>query len=270
MIDKVTKARLEAMNRANAAKTWFAQGYTPMPVLPGQKATRMAHKPWLEKLTDRFVDVHWSSFPNDEIALHCGNGLVVLDADSSESLDAMLALEQKHGLVPAMVVNTKKGVHHYFRQSPELRVKAAGHSTTNHPERIDVRCGNGYILTAPSTDKVLATDHVVPFSELTCLTQEFVDDLMVHNGDRILTERPTHEIVDDGDEFGRLRVAEHLAEADVLLARIVQGMELQLERGVDAGEVGREADAGELTWRAGDAGFLGAQRGKSGGHPISL
>ena len=36
MIDKVTKARLEAMNRANAAKTWFAMGYTPMPVLPGQ------------------------------------------------------------------------------------------------------------------------------------------------------------------------------------------------------------------------------------------
>ncbi len=202
MIDKVTKARLEAMNRANAAKTWFAHGYSPMPVMPGQKATRLAHKPWLEKLTDRFVDVHWSSFPNDEIALHCGNGLVVLDADSSESLDAMLALEQKHGLVPALVVKTKKGVHHYFRQSPELRVTAAGHSTANHPERIDIRCANGYIITAPSTDKVLETDHLVPFAELTFLTQEFVDDLMVHNGDRILTERPTHEIVDDGDEFG--------------------------------------------------------------------
>jgi Bifunctional DNA primase/polymerase, N-terminal/Primase C terminal 2 (PriCT-2)/AAA domain len=202
MIDKVTKARLEAMNRANAAKTWFAMGYTPMPVLPGQKATRLAHKPWLEKLTERYVDVHWSSFPFDEIALHCGKGLVVLDADSSESLEAMLALEQKHGLVPAMVVKTKKGVHHYFRQSPELRVTAAGHSTANHPERIDVRCGNGYIITAPSTDKVLATAHLVPFAELTSLTQEFVDDLMVHNGDRILTERPTHETVYDGDEFG--------------------------------------------------------------------
>lgn len=202
MIDKVTKARLEAMNRANAAKTWFAMGYTPMPVLPGQKATRYKYAPWLQKLSVRFVEVHWSTHPTDEIALHCGNGLVVLDADSPESLDAMLALEQKHGLVPAMVVKTKKGVHHYFRQSPELRVKAAGHSTTNHPERIDVRCANGYIITAPSTDKVLETDHLVPFAELTCLTQEFVDDLMLHNGDRILTERPTHEIVDDGDEFG--------------------------------------------------------------------
>lgn len=173
-----------------------------MPVMPGQKATRLAHKPWLEKLTDRFVDVDWSSFPNDEIALHCGKGLVVLDADSSESLESLIGLEQKHGLVPAMVVKTKKGVHHYFRQSPELRVKAAGHSTTNHPERIDVRCGSAYIITAPSTDKVLATDHLVPFAQLTYLTQEFVDDLMTHNGDRILTDRPTHQIVDDGDEFG--------------------------------------------------------------------
>jgi putative DNA primase/helicase len=87
-----------------------------------------------------------------------------------------------------MVVNTKKGVHHYFRQSPDLRVKAAGHSTGIHPERIDVRCGNSYIITAPSTDKVLATDEVVPFSELTYLTQAFVDDLDVHNGKQLETK----------------------------------------------------------------------------------
>lgn len=221
MIDKVTKARLEAMTRANAAKTWFAMGYTPMPVLPGQKATRLAHKPWLEKLTERYVDVHWSSFPFDEIALHCGKGLVVLDADSSESLEAMLALEQKHGLVPAMVVKTKKGVHHYFRQTPELRIKSAGHSTENHPERIDVRCGNGYIIAPPSTGKSLVTPEIVRFENLSLLTQKFVDELFIHNGDRPLTDRAERVAMQDSDEFGEpLDVSAKVARMRAMLEYI--------------------------------------------------
>lgn len=199
-MDKVTKAHLEAMNRAAAANAWLAHGYSPMPVTPGQKATRYRHTPWLEKLSDRSVDVHWSSFPTDDIALHCGQGLVVLDADSPQSLDAMLALEAKHGLLAKLVVNTQKGVHHYFRQTPDLRIKAAGYSTAEHPERIDVRCRSAYIITAPSTGKTLATDEVVRFEDLTLLTQEFVDELFVHNGDKPLTERPVREAFDDCGE----------------------------------------------------------------------
>lgn len=201
-MDKVTKTHLEAMNRAAAANAWLAHGYSPMPVTPGQKATRYKHAPWLEKLTDRSVDVHWSMHPNDDIALHCRKGLVVLDADSQESLDAMLSLETKHGLHPKMVVNTKKGVHHYFRQTPELRIKSAGYSTDSHPERIDVRCGSAYIIAPPSTGKTLATEEVVRFEDLTLLTQEFVDELFVHNGEKPLTERPVRETVDDCGEFG--------------------------------------------------------------------
>ena len=202
----VTSSTLQSMSRSKAAITWLEHGYLPMPVTPGTKATRTAHAPWLGNLTDRSVDVHWSLHPNDDIALHCRQGLVVLDADSQESLDAMLALEAKHGLHPKMVVNTKKGVHHYFRQTPELRIKAAGHNTVKNPERIDIRCGSGYIIAAPSTGKTLATEEVVRFEDLTLLTQEFVDDLMVHNG-----VRPALEIdpvildggvIDDADEFG--------------------------------------------------------------------
>ena len=201
-MDKVTKARLEAMNRAAAANAWLAHGYFPMPVMPGEKATRYKHAPWLEKLSDRAVDVHWSTHPTDDIALHCGQGLTVLDADSPESLEAMLALEAKHDLHPKLVVKTKKGVHHYFRQASDLRIKSVGYSTTEHPERIDIRCGSAYIIAAPSTGKTLVTDEVVKFEDLTVLTQAFVDDLMVHNGDRPLTERPVREPVDDCGEFG--------------------------------------------------------------------
>jgi hypothetical protein len=213
---------LEAItNRATAAKMWLAHGYSPMPVLPGQKATRSKHTPWLEMLSDRSVDVHWSTHPTDDIALHCGKGLTVLDADSPESLDAMLALETKHGLQPKMVVNTQKGVHHYFRQAQDLRIKSAGYSTAEHPERIDVRCGSAYIIAPPSTGKTLATEEVVRFEDLTLLTQEFVDELFVHNGDRPLTERPEREVMDDCGEFGEpVDVSVKVARMRALLEHI--------------------------------------------------
>jgi Virulence-associated protein E/Primase C terminal 2 (PriCT-2)/Bifunctional DNA primase/polymerase, N-terminal len=201
-MQKITKDTLAGMPKLEAAQIWFTLGYLPMPILAGQKMTPLAHQPWLDALSAKTIIDRWTANPSDDIALQCGNGLVVLDADSSESLDAMLALEEKHRVVPAMVVKTKKGVHHYFRQSPELRVTAAGHSTANHPERIDVRCGNAYIITAPSTDKVLATDEVVPFAELTYLTQAFVDDLDGHNGKQIetKTQKPITEPRQSADE----------------------------------------------------------------------
>ena len=197
-MQKITKDKVAGMSNMEAAQMWFDLGYLPMPIKAGHKNTLLAHQPWLDALSTKTITDRWTANLTDDIALQCGNGLVVLDADSPESLDAMLALEEKHGLVPAMVVKTKKGVHHYFRQSPELRVKAAGHSTANHPERIDVRCGSGYIIAPPSTDKVLATDHVVPFSELTCLTQEFVDDLDVHNGKQLETKTQNPSVESHG------------------------------------------------------------------------
>lgn len=189
-------------NRAHAADQYMEMGYTPLPVWSGQKTPRYKHDGWLKQLSQQKVQEHWSTHTTDEIALHCGKGLVVLDADSPESLAAMLALEAKHDLEPKMVVNTKKGVHHYFRQSPELRIKSAGHNTANHPERIDVRCGNGYIIAPPSTGKTLVTPEIARFEDLSLLTQEFVDDLFIHNGDRPLTERSERVVMQDTDEFG--------------------------------------------------------------------
>lgn len=189
-------------NQSQAANHYLAMGYRPLPVWEGQKTPRYKHDEWLKELSEHKVQEHWSTHTTDEIALHCGLGLVVLDADSKESLEAMLALETKHGLNPKIVVNTKKGVHHYFRQSPDLRIKSAGHSTANHPERIDVRCGNGYIIAPPSTGKTLVTPEIVRFEGLSLLTQEFVDELCIHNGDRPLTDRPERGAMQDTDEFG--------------------------------------------------------------------
>jgi hypothetical protein len=50
------------------------------------------------------------------VALYCSNGLVVLDADSPESKKAIEDLETKHQLYSNLKVQTKKGVHYYYRQ----------------------------------------------------------------------------------------------------------------------------------------------------------
>jgi putative DNA primase/helicase len=160
---------------------WLANGYLPLPILGGQKIPRSKHETWFRSLSAAQVDLHWKSCPADDVALHCSNGLVVLDADSKESEIAIQNLEQKHALYSNLKVRTKKGIHYYYKNPGHLQITQAGHSTEEHPERIDIRCGNSYIIAPPSTDKELLVPEIVPFEQLVELTPVFVEDLLKHN-----------------------------------------------------------------------------------------
>ncbi len=200
---------LSIMSKAKAAQLWYQLGYKVIPLLGGTKITPLRHGAWLENLSDQAIDVHWSTNPDHDIALHCSTGLVVLDADTAQSIAALEALELKHGVISNLVVQTKKGVHRYYKRPEGLLVKAAGHSTEQHPERIDIRCDNGYIVAAPSTDKVVLSEALVPHDQLTEITQAFVDALQVHNGGQPLSLPPVKvkpltvfATSDDTDECG--------------------------------------------------------------------
>lgn len=164
------------------ALKWYADGYLPCPIVKGQKHPSKGIKEWLGSLTEQQIEQHWEDHPSDDIALYCSNGLVVLDADSPESVAAIAILEAKHKLYSNLKVQTKKGVHYYYRQDASLKIVQAGHSTDQHPERIDIRCSNSYIIAPPSTDKKLLVPEIVPFHQLVELTPSFVDDLLRHNG----------------------------------------------------------------------------------------
>ncbi|WP_300711435.1 bifunctional DNA primase/polymerase [Limnohabitans sp.] len=176
------KLEINASNTSSAALEWSAKGYLPCPIVKGQKNPSTKIKEWLASFSEQQIEQHWEDHPEDDVALYCSNGLVVLDADSPESQKAIEDLETKHRLYSNLKVQTKKGVHYYYRQDAGLKIKQAGHSTENHPERIDIRCGNSYIIAPPSTDKELMVAEIVPFDQLVELTSAFVDDLLRHNG----------------------------------------------------------------------------------------
>jgi hypothetical protein len=133
-------------------------------------------------LTQQTIEQHWAIFENDDIGLYCSNGLVALDSDAPESLAAMAALENAHGIKPLISVKTKKGTHHYFKLGEGVRLKQTGSSTELNPEYIDIRSENSYIIAPPSTDKILHSESICPLENLEVISQEFADALVRHNG----------------------------------------------------------------------------------------
>ena len=182
-----------------AALQWFSLGYLPLPIIKGDKKPSVLVKEWLSNLSQQSIELHWSQYPDDDIGLHCSKGLVALDSDSPESLEPMMALEEKYGIKSLITVNTKKGTHHYFKLADGVNLKQAGNSTILNPERIDIRCGNSYIIAPPSTDKVLVSESICPLENLKVITQEFADDLIRHNGGIPSCERPSRLPTMDGN-----------------------------------------------------------------------
>lgn len=188
-----------ASSNSTAALTWFAAGYLPYPIIKGKKLPRAKVSEWLENLSEASIEQHWQEYPTDDVALYCTNGLIVLDADSVESQSAIEKLETRNGLHSNLKVQTKKGVHYYYRQSDDLQIKQVGHSTEVHPERIDIRCGRSYIIAPPSTDKHLLVAEIVPFDALVEMTQAFVDDLNTHNGESVKQAKHKHALTVSGN-----------------------------------------------------------------------
>lgn len=178
----IMKLEINASSTSSAALEWYSNGYLPCPIFKGQKNPSTKVKEWLAYLSEKQIEQHWVDRPYDDVALYCSNGLVVLDADSPESQKAIEDLETKHRLYSNLKVQTKKGVHYYYRQDASLKIVQAGHDTNLHPERIDIRCGSSYIIAPPSTNKQLSVPEIVPFDQLEELTPAFVDDLLMHNG----------------------------------------------------------------------------------------
>lgn len=186
-------------NNTEAALYWHQFGLDVIPIVPLLKQPAVKWDPWLSGLNAEKITAHWAKHPNHEIGFIVSDSLLVLDADSPESVAALYAIEKESGMPPLMVVTTRRGEHHYFRRSDETFAKSDAHSTKQHPDRIDVKTGRSIVVLPPSTGKVIKACWAKSAKNLFEIGQDFIDMVFKHNGREAprapaLTTAPTDEL----------------------------------------------------------------------------
>jgi hypothetical protein len=175
-------------DKISAACWLFHFGFKVIPINPQTKETA---RKWtfIDGLTiDRIVS-HWSQHPDHDIGAIIDDSILVLDADSDESLSALNELEKAYGISPNLIVQTRKGEHHYFKRAAGTYAKMRGFSTDTHPTAIDVKTarsstdGRAMIVLPPSTNKTIIWNESDTVADLVEVDQAFIDAVFHHNGD---------------------------------------------------------------------------------------
>jgi hypothetical protein len=165
-----------------AALYWHQFGFSVIPALPNEKRTAVTWDSWLTNLSKEKIVAHWTAHPDHEVAFIVGDSIIVLDADSPESIAALHAIEEKFGLTSKLVNKTSKGLHHFFQLASGTFVRPDSHSTEKHPERIDIKTGRSLVMLPKSTGKSIERCDIVSCDQLSCVSQDVIDAVFTHNG----------------------------------------------------------------------------------------
>jgi len=171
----------ECTTRLDAALCWYRFGFKVIPVLPKSKKTAVKWDEWLKDLSEEKIKNYWEYHPDHELGAIVGDDLSVFDADTPESISSLCQIEKILDVSPSLVVKTKKGMHHYYKRAKGAFAKSDGHSSEQHPERIDVKTGRALIILPPSTNKSVEQCEVESVDELSEAGQEFIDTIFRHN-----------------------------------------------------------------------------------------
>lgn len=165
-----------------AALYWHRFGFSVIPALPNEKRTAVTWDSWLANLSNETIIAHWSAHPDHEIGFIVGESIIVLDADSPESIAALQAIEEKFGFTPKLADKTSKGMHHFFQLASGTFVHPDSHSTEKHPERIDIKTGRSLVMLPNSTGKHIERCEIDTWDQLSSVSQDFIDAVFAHNG----------------------------------------------------------------------------------------
>ena len=157
-------------------------GLSVIPLIPGEKRSVCQWYPWLADLSKGKVVSYWATNPTHELGFIVGPKLIVLDTDTPEAETALCNLEKKFHCEPSLVINTKHGTHHYFRHPPKVYAKCDAHSTSEFPNRIDIKTDRGLVVLPPSPGKSICKLEFPHADLLAEVTQEFIDAIFEHNG----------------------------------------------------------------------------------------
>lgn len=166
----------------NWALYWFRFGFKVVPIRPHTKKPAVKFEGWLDSLNEAKIIRYWLINPTYELACVLDKDTLVLDADTAESAKIIQNIEERFGITPLLRVATAKGCHHYFSVPPNVYVKSDSHSTTEFPERIDVRAERSMAMLPPSTGKHIEALAVQHKSGLMPISQGMVDTIYIHNG----------------------------------------------------------------------------------------
>lgn len=128
-----------------AALEYASLGWRVFPLKPREKKPLTPHG-FKDGTTDRAtIEAWWTRWPDANIGIATGGGLLVLDVDGLEGKAALSALSFHSDLPSAPSQSTGKGRHYFFRVEFETQ-NTAGKVGKN----IDTRGDGGYVVAAPS------------------------------------------------------------------------------------------------------------------------
>lgn len=136
-----------------AARRYAAAGWRIFPIEPRGKQPLVKwqeHQSRAPTLAE--VDAWWTNWPDANIGLACGHGIVALDFDGFTLDQALAKLASERIPMPedAPVVTTGKGVHVYAYVDREVRNRANIYRTPAGEPAVDLRGDGGYVILPPS------------------------------------------------------------------------------------------------------------------------
>lgn len=157
-------------------------GFVVIPLIPEQKRPPCKWEEWENNRSTEKIIEHWTDHPEHEVGIITDESLIVFDADTEQSLEALNSFEKAFEVAPLIKVITKKGEHHYFNHPSDVEARQAGFSSDKSPECIDIKTGRSLVVAPPSKNKTFIQCDVKQIDELSAVSQEFIDAVYKHNG----------------------------------------------------------------------------------------
>lgn len=163
-------------DKMQAALHYASMGLRVFPVKEGTKGSNGGQllRSWKDEATTDLntVQVWWQQWPNADICIATGNGLLVIDLDvkgKEDGIGSLLNWVAINGTMPATAVARTKsgGQHHYYM------VKATYPNSRGFLPGIDIRSDGGYVVAPPSDGYEWVNNY--PIAEANQLVYNFLE-----------------------------------------------------------------------------------------------
>jgi len=172
----------------SAAMHAYGYGLAPIPIIQGTKETAVEQDQWLQNLNTPKVCDYWKEHPEHELGCILDGQLIVLCANTPESIQRLKTIEKEFGLTPEVIIQTPEGQLHFFRCAQGTVAKSDAHSSEKFPSKIDIKTAGDLIMLPPSSGNKFLVFNAKNRKELSEISQEAIDAVYRHNGSLAITD----------------------------------------------------------------------------------